>query len=625
MATKEINFNKLSKKSYSYNLKKIDKINLINFDNFAGENTTISASGSTLTVKISGKTLKFTNITNPNEIQFTGDYTNSLQEFYNEKFTSSYIPKKGIKVTGTVFDENIDVSVFVATGKNLAKNIGLTIKSGAGDDIIKGTKYNDSITGGAGQNTLNYSKGDGNDVVNLTKGENFILNMTDLNYEDLTFTAVNKNKDLEISYDKDGVKGSVTLKNFGSKDVTNNKTKKLEDSSSVKIIANGEEKDLRKVAVNSGNGTWHDDIINQSSYENKNNKGLTLDGKAGNDIITGTKYADTLKGGDGNDIIYSGDGNDKLYGNKGNDTINGGLGNNYIYLNKGDGDDIIENGDGTDTIVFAKGTNISYEYEGDNLILNYGNNDTLTLKNYKNGHSVQYIKIGNKTKTMEDFMSVPQPTAPTGPTEPATPSLIINKENYIEGTDATNNIVVKSTGTNRIFGGAGDDVITTGGSEMTINYVYGGRGNDIITSGAGKDIIYGGGGSNTIYLGKGSGADYTYDEADNTFVFKDISDLSKLTFDGGVQDSLGLVSDLTITGYGKSTDVLTIKNFFNLEGYDYSKIKLQAGTNGEAVPIYELVNKTDLVKRYFTGTWKASPKAITTSPAQKATPPPQTE
>ncbi|MDZ8138314.1 MAG: hypothetical protein RM049_23915 [Nostoc sp. DedQUE04] len=57
--------------------------------------------------------------------------------------------------------------------------------------------------------------------------------------------------------------------------------------------------------------------------------------------ITGTKYADVLRGAAGNDILNGGAGNDILSGGAGNDILNGGAGN-----------DILTGGTGNDRFVF---------------------------------------------------------------------------------------------------------------------------------------------------------------------------------------------------------------------------------------------------------------------------------
>src|SRR5436305_3657629 len=55
---------------------------------------------------------------------------------------------------------------------------------------------------------------------------------------------------------------------------------------------------------------------------------LTVDGGAGNDVITG---------GDGNDVLIGGDGNDVITGGRGNDVMLGGAGNDTFVWNPGDG------------------------------------------------------------------------------------------------------------------------------------------------------------------------------------------------------------------------------------------------------------------------------------------------
>lgn len=101
------------------------------------------------------------------------------------------------------------------------------IKGGKGDDTITGGAGNDTITGGTGFNTIVHHKGDGNDVINLTKGENLIIKVDELADKNVLFTeslkySANK-KDVLICL-ADGE--YITLKNYGVKDITNNATKK---------------------------------------------------------------------------------------------------------------------------------------------------------------------------------------------------------------------------------------------------------------------------------------------------------------------------------------------------------------------------------------------------------------
>ncbi len=70
---------------------------------------------------------------------------------------------------------------------------------------------------------------------------------------------------------------------------------------------------------------------------------LTIDGGAGDDVLTGSQGADVLLGSDGSDVITGGRGNDVMFGGTGNDT--------FVW-NPGDGSDTIEGQDGFDTMVF---------------------------------------------------------------------------------------------------------------------------------------------------------------------------------------------------------------------------------------------------------------------------------
>ena len=132
-----------------------------------------------------------------------------------------------VKVNGDKYEEN-----------NLIGTEEIeVIKGGTINDTIQGGLGADTITGGTGANLIEYSKGDGNDVINLTKGENFTLSLLDIdNINKIKFEFV-KN-DLRIYTDSTKTTSEdeyITIKNFVSKDVTNNGNAKkgIDDTSSV--------------------------------------------------------------------------------------------------------------------------------------------------------------------------------------------------------------------------------------------------------------------------------------------------------------------------------------------------------------------------------------------------------
>lgn len=79
------------------------------------------------------------------------------------------------------------------------------------------------------------------------------------------------------------------------------------------------------------------------------NKFMTIDGGAGNDLLTGGSGRNIIIGGAGNDILYGDGGNDVLLGGDGNDDLFGGSGNDVLV--GGNGCDILDGGSGRDVLI----------------------------------------------------------------------------------------------------------------------------------------------------------------------------------------------------------------------------------------------------------------------------------
>ena len=109
------------------------------------------------------------------------------------------------------------------------------------------------------------------------------------------------------------------------------------------------------------NGTRGDDVILGTQGAD------TINGNGGNDTICGWLGNDSISGGDGNDTMFGEDGNDRikgdrgadsLYGEVGDDTLDGGLGPDYI--NGGEGTDKCSLGEhGRDECELAIGPNVN--------------------------------------------------------------------------------------------------------------------------------------------------------------------------------------------------------------------------------------------------------------------------
>ncbi|SMX44548.1 Ig-like domain-containing protein [Octadecabacter ascidiaceicola] len=180
----------------------------------------------------------------------------------------------------------------------------------------------------------------------------------------------------------------------------------------------------------------------------------TITGTVGNDIIDGT-FADDPEG----DVITDN-----------GDTINAGAGADKIY--DGAGDDVVFGGDGRDTFFAGAGAD---QYDG-----GAANNDAVNYSLASQGVTVDL-------------------------------------------TDGSNNsgIAAGDTYTNveEITGSSLDDIIV---GDASIFKLYGGAGNDVITSGTLKNILAGNAGADTFVFGVGSNEDVVKDFS----VGEDILDVS---------------------------------------------------------------------------------------------------
>ena len=523
-----------------------------------------------------------------------------------------------------------------------------------GNDVILGGLGADTITGGKGKNTIIHHNGDGNDVINLTKGEEFLLKVDSFVKAEI---ADNK-KDVLIYTSEDEY---ITIKNLAAKDVTNDATKKKEDESSVLLQVAGQDPiDLRNYMIEDWipfysvktnknyTGTWLGEAIEALPT---NGKGLSINAGKGDDHIYGSEFSDTLKGGDGDDMIWTYGGKDKvyggngddylisnagdtlpagtelepsvLYGDKGNDTIEtwntgdiayggdgddlinfrnntkqtayGGKGNDTFWITKGNatvygeaGDDEILGGkESASNIVFAKGgghdtytnrgvadvlvfdklatTNLSFEQNDNDLVISYGKNESVTVKNYTDDMPV-YVQtkdgkvllselyVANKSNVFDDFDG-------DGVVEGEGRNYVV-----LNGDDKKNTINAMSGNSTWINAGAGNDVINgknaydmlagnEGNDKINASKatgaveIYGGADKDTLTGSAHNDWIAGNEGNDSIKGGKGNdtllGGDHNKGSEDgNDVIYGE---------DGNDVILGGLGADTITGGKGKNT------------------------------------------------------------------------
>jgi len=82
-------------------------------------------------------------------------------------------------------------------------------------------------------------------------------------------------------------------------------------------------------------------------------KGETLNGTSGTDMVFGLSGPNTINGNAGDDLLCGGGGSDTIGGGTGNDSLGGGNGNDTI--GGGDGADILRGSSGNDTLTGGAG------------------------------------------------------------------------------------------------------------------------------------------------------------------------------------------------------------------------------------------------------------------------------
>ena len=361
------------------------------------------------------------------------------------------------------------------------------IDGGAGNNVVAGTQYNDTLDFSTTElvNIANIDGGAGNDAITGSAGNDLII----------------------------GGAGSDVLAGGTGDDV---------------FQITGSDTAYDRFQGDDGNdliqGSDNDDIIRMNVFS-----GVSavekIDGGAGNNIVSGTQYNDTLNfsgtslfnitnidGGAGNDAITGGAGNDLIIGGAGSDVLAGGMGDDifrvtgsdtaYDRFQGDDGNDLIQGSDGDDVIRMNVFTGVSTVEKidggmGNNVVAGTQYNDTLDLS------ATELVNIAN----------IDGGAGNDAITGSAANDLIQGGDgsdvlNGSAGNDALqgglgNDTLADTSGKNLFDGGAGLDTLRGGAdSELFI----GGAGNDTITTGTGADVIAFnlGDGQDTVIAGTGT-------------------------------------------------------------------------------------------------------------------------
>ena len=257
-----------------------------------------------------------------------------------------------------------------------------------------------------------------------------------------------------------------------------------------------------------------------------------IEGNAGNDTIDGGEGADDIIGGPGDDIIDGGVGEDAIDGEAGNDTISGGAGPDFI--DGGPGNDFIDGGAGSDFLDGRDGDDEINGLGGDDTIFGGAGSDTLIGRDGRDfidgGFGADFIDGGAGNDTLSGAFG----------------------DDTINGGDGDDFQIDGGDGDDVLNGNNGNDIINGGAGNDLIS---GGAGNDTINSEAGNDLLIGNGGSDRFIFDSDSGFDRIADFEEGKDVidftatdFEDFGDLNLVEQNGTVFIFIDEDSSIELTG-----------------------------------------------------------------------------
>ena len=419
---------------YEYDMTPQDKI--LFGEGISAENVRMERQGNNLVVWYS-ESDSFTVQDAYREYYGSGRYFVESVEFADGTvWDTEEIANRANKILGTDDDDTL-----VGFGEAVGYHQGETFHAGAGndqvnagngDDVLYGEEGNDTLYGEYGDDTLN--GGTGSDHMEGGCGsDTYVFNLGD--GADTVF---------DYEYDMTPKDRILFGEGISSSDVRmerqgNNLVVWYSESDSFTVqdayreyygtgryfvesveFVDGTVWDTEAIANRANHllGTDGDDTINGYAEAVGYHQNETVHGLGGDDQINVGDGDDTVYGDEGNDTIFAGSGQDILIGGAGNDYLDGGTGNDIYRFERGDGVDTIFDFEDSfsegraDKIIF--GNNISIEdislrREGNDLILDYGENDRITIASAyqiywgEGKYRVENVDFADGMQTMIDY------------------------------------------------------------------------------------------------------------------------------------------------------------------------------------------------------------------------------
>ncbi|MCB1761109.1 MAG: hypothetical protein KDI68_15165 [Gammaproteobacteria bacterium] len=299
-----------------------------------------------------------------------------------------------------------------------------------------------------------------------------------------------------------------------------------------------------------------------------------LSGSDGDDLLDGSRHAESLDGGSGDDLLHAG---------AGNDTLNGGSG--CDLLDAGDGDDLLlYSGDG-----FWSGYVYAYHAGSPGhpglrqwqWVSGYQESRDV----FRGGEGVDTLRSGNG----DDAIFLDNGLSPFPETAEARLSGIevIETGAGRDVVDLTSERFALDSVT--IDGGSGDDLLWSSSGD---DWLAGGEGDDQLAGGWGADTLVGGSGADRLQGGFGDDL-YRFDSGSGVDRIRERSGHDRLQFGAGIdaeriwfrrQGQDLLISQLD------SEDALTVERWYSGSGYRVEEIGVSDGRVLLAAELERLVD-----------------------------------
>ncbi len=426
---------------------------------------------------------------------------------------------------------------------------------GDGKDIVTGGRGNDTALLGNGNDTFIWNPGDGSDTVEGQDGT-----------DTLVFNGANINENMDIS--ANGQRARLS-RDVGNVVMDLNQVEHIQltaaGGADTIVVNDLTGTDLTQVAIDlsapagSGqgdgapdtvivNGTAGDDHVNVASSGASvvvnglaakvtlaGTEGaldsLTVNGLAGNDTINASTLKAgqvnlTINGGAGDDIITGSQGDDLVIGGQGSDTARLGAGNDTFVWNPGDGSDTVDGQAGADTLLFnganinenidisANGGHARLARDVANITMDLDNIETIDLHTLGGADT---ITVSDLSKTDVGKVRIDL-GATGGGGDGQADTIVLNATSDDDAITVTNNngmvtvsglaaeVTISNFEANDrivINGLGGDDVIQASGLTGMLLTADGGDGDDVLIGSAGADILSGGAGDDVLIGGGG--------------------------------------------------------------------------------------------------------------------------